>query len=306
MGPTNALGRRANRGQGSVANPSTLVERIDHIMMIVATQQEVRDLQSIFRDTLGLPEWFPPGVRVAVNRPTWRFYNTGVYMGNVFVEFITFNTDSSTSQPEFPRRTGLAFESATDSVENELDLRGIRRGNAERFMMVNRAGHEDTLFTNVSVRDLTSRSMTVFFCHYHPELLKSPAFDFGRLSSVGAFHSYFESVVKARSGGGLGIVEVKEVVVSAPTDSGHRAVYESLLAPAKPSDRDVWKPPLGPAIRLIPGEGHEIRQLVVRVSSASHAIDQLKKRGLLGAVTTDSAQLSPGLPNGVQVLFVER
>jgi catechol 2,3-dioxygenase-like lactoylglutathione lyase family enzyme len=77
-----------------------IVQRIDHVMAEVPDIEAVQRMQSLFADTLGLPVWFGPGLRRDFNRPTWDFYNTGVYVGGVFLEFLTFNVEEVTADSE--------------------------------------------------------------------------------------------------------------------------------------------------------------------------------------------------------------
>jgi len=54
-------------------------------------------MTNLFNKVFDLPQWFNPANRDVVNFKNTSFYNTGVYFGNVFLEFIAFNAKNDTT-----------------------------------------------------------------------------------------------------------------------------------------------------------------------------------------------------------------
>lgn len=288
------------------AQENVLVERIDHVAILVPDPAAVDHLLRVFRDDLGFPQWFSPGRREHTGGD-WGFYNTGVYVGNVFLEFVSFNPDSVGDGERFASRYyGFAFDSGLDHPEDELDARSIGRSAVDPFVMSAPDGAADTLFTNVVLRDLSSEDILVFFCRYHPKLFNSRWFDFPGLPAVGsnaAQHAYYETL-SARQSSDVGSGKVREVVISVPEPETFKARYERLLFPLPQSEGALWQLPKGPALRLVTGDKYEVKRLVVEVESLPRA-QAFLQRTHLSAVTSDGLlSLDSAVLGGVEVVFV--
>ena len=78
--------RNVDRDISKVSADSTiLIKRVDHISAYYNSIAEVDSMQSLFNGILRLPQWFSPAIRDVVSPPNSKFYNTGVYLGNVFL-----------------------------------------------------------------------------------------------------------------------------------------------------------------------------------------------------------------------------
>jgi hypothetical protein len=286
-----------------------VVQRIDHVMTETANIQGVDRMQSLFADTLGLPVWFVPGLRRDVNRPTWDFYNTGVYLGGVFLEFITFDPEEVVAEQE-PSAwfSGFAFEAGVPNIADLLDQRGIARSEENSFSMENSSGGLDTLFTNMFVRDLSQPSTAIFFCHYHPKFFDTPGFHFLGLPPTRTnteHHAHFMNLLEKSEGGILGIRRASEVVISVPVLEEGRAAFGKLLNPLKEVEPGLWELQHGPSIRLVEGDDYEVTRLVLTVRTLRTSIDALKRLNLLGEEGLHRAILDPDRLWGLQILLVE-
>lgn len=285
-----------------------LVRRIDHVMTETPDIQGVDRMQSLFADTLGLPVWVVPGLRRDVSRPTWDFYNTGVYLGGVFLEFITFDPEEVTAAQEPSAHfSGFAFESGVPNIADLLDKRGIERSGENPFAMKNNRGGLDTLFTNIFVRDLSQPGIAVFFCHYHPTFFDTPGFHIPGLPPIqtnAEQHAHFMTFLEESEGGILGIRRASEVVISVPVLEEGRTAFGRLLNPLKEVEPGLWELPHGPSVRLVAGDGYEVRRLVLTVRSLRTSIDALRRLDLLGEEGPDRAFLNPDRLWGLQILLV--
>jgi hypothetical protein len=285
-----------------------VVQRIDHVMAETPNIQAVDRMQSLFADTLGLPVWFGPGLHRDVNRPTWDFYNTGVYVGGVFLEFITFDPEEVTAEEEPSARfSGFAFESGVPNIADLLDQRGIARSEKSAFAMENSSGGLDTLFSNIFVRDLSQPATAIFFCHYHPAFFDAPGFHFSGLPPVqtnAEHHAHYMTLLEESEGGILGIRRASEVVISVPVLEEGRAAFGKLLNPLKEVEPGLWELPHGPAVRLVAGDDYEVERLVLTVRSLTTSIDALKRLNLLGEEGLHRAILDPNRLWGLQILLV--
>src|SRR3970282_534006 len=109
-----------------IIDSTILIKRIDHISAYYNSIAEVDSMQSLFNGILELPQWFSPAIRDVVSPPNAKFYNTGVYLGNVFLEFITFNIDTINPPPPtyIPYYNAFAFENEITNTAAILDSRG--------------------------------------------------------------------------------------------------------------------------------------------------------------------------------------
>jgi hypothetical protein len=286
-----------------------VVQRIDHVMTETANIRGVDRMQSLFADTLGLPVWFVPGLHRDVNRPTWDFYNTGVYVGGVFLEFITFDPEEVIAEPEPRARfSGFAFERGVANIADLLDQRGIARSRESSFAIENSSGGLDTLFTNIFVRDLSQSATAIFFCHYHPTFFDTPGFHFPSLPPIqtnAEHHAHFMTLLEESEGGILGIRRASEVVISVPVLEEGRAAFGKLLKPLIEIEPGLWELPHGPSVRLVTGDDYEVERLVLTVRSLKTSIDALKRLDLLGEEGPDRAILDPDRLWGLQIQLVE-
>ncbi len=286
-----------------------IVHRIDHVMTLLPDMAAVDRMQALFADTLGLPLWYEPAVLRDANRPTFAFYNTGVYVGGAFLEFLTFNVEEGTT-PSEPRArfSGFAFESGVSSIADHLDERGIARSGNTEIALRNRSGGIDTLVTNILVSDLSQPGTTIFFSHNHPELFDNPSFRFTRLPPIqtnAEHHAHFMGLLAEAGGGALGVVRASEVVLSTPAFEETRSAIGALLDPLQEDEPGFWKLPEGPRLRLVRGDDYAVTRLLLTVRSMATAVDALKRHNLLGEESPSMVLLDEGRLWGIEIRLVE-
>lgn len=286
-----------------------VVHRIDHVMTLLPDMAAVDRMQALFADTLGLPLWYEPAVLRDANRPTFAFYNTGVYVGGAFLEFLTFNVEEGTAPSEASARfSGFAFESGVSSIADHLDERGIARSGNTEIALRNSSGGIDTLVTNILVRDLSRSGTTIFFSHNHPELFDNPSFRFTRLPPIqtnAEHHAHFMELLAEAGGGALGLVRASELVISTPAFEDMRSAIGGLLDPIQEVEPGFWELPEGPGLRLVRGDDYAVTRLVLTVRSMATAVDALKRFDLLGEESPAMVLLDEGRLWGIQIWLVE-
>ena len=135
-----------------ITDSTILVKRIDHIAAYYNSIEEVDSMLNLFNGILGLPQWFSPAIRDVVSPPNSKFYNTGVYLGNVFLEFITFNVDTTNPPPPtyIPYFNAFAFTNEITNTAAILDLRGIPRSQVFHYLFREPDQTILTLFSNIT------------------------------------------------------------------------------------------------------------------------------------------------------------
>lgn len=108
----------------------------------------------------------------------------------------------------------------------------------------------------------------------------------------------------AKRGGPLGLVRVQEVIVGTADLRGANRKWEMLVAPAPPSDVDLWRIGDGPAVRLVQAERDMIQELVLAVRALPVARDFLEESGLLGASSQTELVIAPSKIRGLNIRIV--
>jgi hypothetical protein len=285
-----------------------IVNRIDHVMTLLPDIAAVDRMQALFADTLGLPPWCEPALRRDANRPTWAFYNTGVYVGGAFLEFLTFNVDEAAIPERSAECSGFALESGVPSIAEHLDERGVAHGRNVVMAMEDGSGGVDTLVTNIRLIDLSRSGTTIFFSHNHPELFENPGYRFTRLPPIqtnAEHHAHFWQLLEESGGGTLGAVRASEIVVSAPATQDVRSTVSALMDPLQEVEPGVWELPEGPALRLEPGDDYGVARVTLTVHSLKKAVEALKRFDLLGMEVPGHAVLDQERLWGIQIWLVE-
>lgn len=282
------------------ATETALIQRIDHIVVAAPDQRGVDQLQDLFRLTLGLPLWFSAGTRRSADDPEFAFYNTGVYLGNVFFEFITFQVDEPKGTPPAwkPHFYAFALESNHPDTAAELRRRGLPGAEPSSFLGVDAKGNRVPLFTNIAL-DLGAPGVLVFFCAYPPEGLATLCALFPGFPNsipIAQSHEHFQRLMRQGGGGSLGVLAVEELVLAAPKTLRLAETCDRLFAPTRATADGLWYLPKGPALRLVEGEKLRVARLVLKVNSLERARRFLAEQGLLPQVSTGAVQtwkLSP-------------
>jgi hypothetical protein len=210
----------------------------------------------------------------------------GVAVGNVNLEIIK---DAEAAAGNVKSRwTGFALEPEPLRISvAELDARSIRHGTPAPF----RSGLFKTLWTTVSLRDVSSDTAQIFLCQYEDDL---PARRRRLLEQL-----------RSRGGGPLSVHSIREIVFGARDVKRMQEHWQKLLNPIQASSQGVWPVGAGPAIRVIQADKDGIRGLVVNVKSIEEARRFLKKHGLLGADQPAALTVAGSQLQGLNVTLVE-
>jgi len=275
-----------------------LVKRIDHIAIYYNTIHEVDSMIYIFNKVLDLPIWFKPGIREVTNRPSTKFYNTGVYLGNVFLEFITFNTGITPNNSEGikPIFHAFAFTNETSTTDEVLDQIEVQRSKKNHFAFKDVSGSVDTLFTNITVQELTSNHILIFFCQYHQKLFNCSSFDFAdspNLSNPEDQHVFNYNQLRKKNGGLLKIKNADKIVLSSNLYEQHKQKFNSLLFPISANNNSIWEIEHGPNLLLTEGKDElYLKSLYIKVESLESAKKFIIKEYLGYEILENSIKLS--------------
>jgi hypothetical protein len=259
-----------------VSSDSTiLIKRIDHIAAYYNSIAEVDSMQNLFNGILGLPQWFSPAIRDVVSPPNSKFYNTGVYLGNVFLEFITFNIDTlNPPTPTYlPYFNAFAFSNEITNTTNILDNRGIPRSSVFHYLFREPDGTILTLFSNITLSNFYNNDLLVFFCQYHPELFNCESFDFGDLPAItnpDSQHIYYGNLVESINGGPLTLNKVKDVILTSNNFDIYRQRLSTLFFPTEEYEPGKWSPPAGPSLIL------QSSLSTIKLTTINIAVDSLQ------------------------------
>ena len=266
--------------------PTTLVRRIDHIMIRTGHPHEVF---AFFTDVLQLPIAWPIATREGVT-------SGGAGFGNVNVEAIQF-PDQTAAEAKL---VGFAFEPGPlDTVLNELQRRSIRFGAPRPFYSTLQDGTRRNLWTNVTLLELSdadrpaNATMHVFLSEYSPTYVNTEQ-----------RRVRLQSQLTTSSGGSLGVQGVKEVIIGTTDLPTARKAWERLLDPWRVSEPGLWHVGDGPAIRLVEAKEDALQELVVSVVSLQRARAVLQTRKLMDSDSRDVIIRSPQL-DGVVIRLVQ-
>jgi hypothetical protein len=184
------------------------------------------------------------------------FSSGGVSVGSIKLEIIEANATAPWCRPhEPPQIQGIAFRPSVRvdaAYLAEVDARSIARTEPSRFERDGRPA-----WTNVYFQDLISTAAGAFVCDYYlPE-----ARDVGRRRRL----------LAERAGGRLGVVDAVELVIATRDVEAARGRWQRLFDPLQPEDGPVWRPMIGPAIRLLAGDDERVDQLTLAVRSVPTA-----------------------------------
>jgi hypothetical protein len=264
------------------------IRQIDHVMI---KAHDPREVFAFFTETLRLPIAWPLEERGGV-------MSGGVGFGNVNVEAIRF--PGQTVPASQAQLTGFGFEpSSLRACLDELQRRGVPYGPMRPLLVVDAGGAKRTLFTNVTLLDLSDTAlpvdatMHIFLSEYSPTYVDIA----GRRDRIG-------KELAASGGGPLGVNSMREVVVGASDVETMRARWQRLLSPAR-ANRGAWQVGAGPDIRIVAAKDNRVEELVVRVTSLPRAKAFLQAQGLLASESAADVLLEPSKAFGIRMRFVE-
>ena len=274
----------ASQTGGTASQP---IRQIDHIMIRTGTP---RELYAFFTGTLALPVAWP------ITSPRAGVVTGGAGFGNVNVEAIQFPGQADSR----PRLIGLALEpSRLEESLSELNRRGITSGERRPLIAVGADGAKNTLWTNVTLRQFSdadtpaNATVHIFLSEYSPSYV-----------NVEDRRSRLRQQLFERSGGPLGVVDVKEVIIGAKDLEMTRRLWQRLLDPARPATSNTWQVGDGPAIRLVSAAEDRIQTLVIRVASLDRAKAFLRDKQLLGGEFDGHAAIDPPKVGGLDIRLV--
>jgi hypothetical protein len=268
--------------------PPAPIQYIDHIMI---RSDDPNELFALFSQTLQLPIAWPLADRGGV-------VSGGVGFGNVNIEAIRF--PGQINDPTPTHLVGLALKplSLGQSLR-ELERRGIEYGVPRPFVTVSPNGVRTTSFTNVTLPQLSDAdqpgdaTMQVFLSEYNPVYVDAVA-----------RRARLREELAARRGGPLGLVRVQEVIIGAVDVGEANRTWGKLVAPAQPSDVDLWRIGDGPSVRLVQAERDMIQGLILAVAALPPARDFLEAEGLLGFRSETELVIAPARIGGLTIRLV--
>jgi hypothetical protein len=248
-------------------------------------------LFTLFAETFELPVAWPLANRGGVT-------SGGVGFGNVNVEAIKF-PGQRTAESSL---VGFAFEPVTSLSDSlaELDRRGVAYGNLRPFVITASDGAAATLWTNVTLSQLSdsdtpaNATLHVFLSEYTPEYVDSEQ-----------RRERLRTVLAENDGGPMGVDGVVEVTVGTTNPAASKELWGELLSPQASSTDGFWTGGHGPSIRLVPAAEAAIQGLVIRVRSLGRAEAFLREQGLLGSVSQDVVTIAPNRVEGLRISLVE-
>jgi catechol 2,3-dioxygenase-like lactoylglutathione lyase family enzyme len=264
------------------------VRQVDHVMIRTGDPKE---LFAFFVEVLQLPVAWP------LMSPREGVTTGGVSFGNVNVEAIQVPGQTD----DRPRLIGFAFEPfELRSSLIEMDRRGITYGSPRPVVSRAPDGSLNTLWTNVTLRQFSDSDVPadatvhIFVSEYSPAYV-----------NVAERSARLRRELIARQGGPLGVEALKELVIGVADVDGARALWQTLLAPTRPSESTLWQVGVGPAIRLVAAERMSVQELVVRVASLQRAKAFLREKRLLGTDSPGEATIDPSKLSGLTIRLVE-
>ncbi len=287
-----------------------LVKRIDHITIYYKSVEEVDSMTNLFTKVLGLPLWFKPEVHNVITPARQRFYNSGVYLGNVFLEFITYNTKRGTNDQLIISPLAFhafAFTNEILNTDEELDKRSLKRSDLMHFSFKNKDQSIDTLFTNIVVNDLSSDNMLIFFCKYHPGIFDHSDFDQGDLpviTNAEYQHPFYSHKLMTQNGGPLTIQRVDRITLTTSDFSAYRQKFDKVFLPLIEKFKGEWRPDNGPNLLLLQGDSIlSLKSIEVKVKSLAKAKEYLASRHLGFGQTDKSIRLDISKNLGLDLIL---
>lgn len=273
-----------------------IVPQVDHIIISADTVEDAKALWSLFSEQLKLPVAWPPAQYEG-------FFSGGVNAGNVNLEFAYSRNGSveshSTGQPSTSARfSGLGLEpEPLAQALPELEQLGLHHGPPDPYQKEDQSGNKTTLWTTVSLDDVSKDDMDVFLCEYSPNLFR-PRRD------IQETRRYLKDQLRQRGGGPMGIELVREIVIGTSDEATVR-LWQKLFGPDARASGGVLHPAAGPAIRFTPSASDGIQSVVFRVASLGRARRFLQASGLLDRDAKSRIAIAPNKVMGVDFQFVQ-
>ena len=270
----------------------TPIKRIDQIYCQMESVGDANKLYYLFSNILGLPETWPP-----INRKT--YHGGGVYTGNTWLKWITFNMKSYEMTRKPASYYMLAVEpNGYERCLRELEKRGISVKDMGFQTTPDASGVEKEWVRVSSLDESPFKEVNLGLAKYAP-LAFSALTTTPEASTLDEHYRVMRGRLDAVDGGPLGVRYVKEVEVGVK-DNKSRAAWQALLDPVELVGKDCWKIGKGPMLRLTKSSDNRMKSLTFRVKSIRKARTVLKSLGLLGDVGDETVTINPEWVNGLE------
>jgi len=270
----------------------TPIKRVDQIYCQMESVGDANKLYYLFSNTLGLPETWPP-----INRKT--YHGGGVYTGNTWLKWITFNTKAYEMTSKPAKYYMLSVEpNGYERCLSELEKRGIPVKETGIQTTADSSGVEREWVRVSSFTETPFKEVNLGIAKYAP-LAFSALTSTPEAETLDEHYRIMRGRLDAVDGGLLGVRYVKEVEVGVKDDSS-MAAWQALLDPIKPVGETCWRIGKGPMVRLTGDSVNRIRSLTFRVRSIRRARMTLKALDLLGEVRDNTLTINPDVVNGLE------
>jgi len=270
------------RDEQKAQRHSPLLKGVDHFF---AYSSEPQVLFKFFRDTLGLPQ-------VWDFKDFGDFASGGVWMGNVEFEVVTWKPPPGQKLPtEFK---GIAFEPAgyTDGLVQELDRRAIKHSKPEPTLMKDKEGREFVGWINTGLdgpEGIPPSNLSIF------------VYDSTSKEKKAGRNERSNAALQKSQGGPLGVVAVKELVIGIVDLKTAQVKWRMLLDRPDQESGDLYRFPVGPAIRLFAAPADGFKGIVLQVRSLRKAKEFLAQRNLLKKSSDNTVVIDPLAIGGLRI-----
>lgn len=265
---------------GGCGTSQPVVKKVDHVP-ISSTNAE--QLFGFFTNVMGLPVAWPimsyPG------------YTTGgVQVGNANIETATFGAPTSAGTSASASIYGIVLEpySALSTITPVLSTRGADPGKPQvQQAPIN--GKMQTVWTNETLKALSSKDYVVYLCAYEP-----------------SYKKLLDSHKATPPLGKVGVESLKQINISATDVAATRKSWEQALAPNKMSSDGVMTIGTGPAVKISQGASNRITALVLTVKSLTQAKTYFQNNGMLLSSTASELRLDPSKVQGLDIRMIQQ
>jgi hypothetical protein len=255
------------------------VNKIEHFF---ASSPKAEQLFQFFSKGLELPVVWP--------YKSWGdFASGGVTLGNVVFELVTFKGADTTSF------NGIALEPlhSMEEFEKELDQLGIAHDTIDNSNVSKDTTGALNGWSLFTPKDLLPNEANLFVCDYK----KRQHIADGRKKAA--------DKLKAVNGGKLGILYLKEIVVSTSDFKKYDEQFARLPGVTK-QQNGLFSFRDGPVLRLQLDAKNRISKIVILVKSLKKAKAFLESKKLLGNVNANSIFILPEAMDGLKIELVEQ
>ncbi|QNA45347.1 hypothetical protein [Lacibacter sediminis] len=255
------------------------VNKIEHFF---ASSPKAETLFQFFSQQLELP--------VVWKYQTWGdFASGGVTLGNVAFELVTFKGADTTSF------NGIALEPTyhMEEFQKDLDKVGIAHDTIDNSNVSTDSSGTLRGWSLFTPKDVLPNEANLFVCDYKE---RQRIIDNRKKAS---------DKLLATNGGGLGVVSLKEIVVST-TDFKKYDEQFAKLPGVKKVKNGLFSFSDGPDLRLQADGKNYIPKIVIKVHSLKKAKAFLESKKVLGKVNANSIFILPEAMDGLQIELVEK